>query len=40
VHLDLVRVDWEEVEQVGEQKIEESFNLWGKNFSVDLIERF
>jgi hypothetical protein len=28
MHLDLVRVDREEDEQVSEQKVEESLNLW------------
>ena len=34
MHLYLVRVDREEVEQVSEQKIEESFNLWKETFEL------
>lgn len=30
MYRDLVRVDREEVEQASEQKIEESFDLWGE----------
>lgn len=30
MHLDLVRVDREAVEEVCEQKVKESFNLWKK----------
>jgi hypothetical protein len=33
VHLVLVRVDGEGVEQVGEQKVKESFNLWSQPLS-------
>ena len=33
MHLDLVRVDREEVEEVCEQKVEESFNLCKKLLS-------
>ena len=37
MHLDFVRVDREQVEQVGEQKIEESFNLWEKTSQLILL---
>lgn len=37
MHLDFVRVDREQVEQVGEQKIEESFNLWGETSQLILL---